>query len=233
MNEDFNLNRIERYLALVNESGAEPVVLLSKKDQTAAPEQFISEVQALDSKRVVKAINCLDTQTKSTLASWLKDGTTIAVLGSSGVGKSTLINTLLGENRQDTGKIRENDQKGCHTTTRRSLIALNTGGLILDTPGVREIQLVSCKKGIAITFSDIESYATQCRFNNCQHEVEPGCAVREAIESGNLDQRRLTNYLKLLKEEVFNSASLSERRATDKSLSKLYKRTQNQKKKGR
>jgi len=225
MNEDFNLNRIERFLSLVNEAEAEPVVLLSKSDQASNPEDFIHKVQALDSSLIAEAINCLDATSVAKLSPWIKEGVTIAVIGSSGVGKSTLINTLLGEQRQDTAGIREDDSKGRHTTTRRSLIALKEGGLILDTPGMREIQLADCKEGIATTFSDIEAFAEQCRFSDCQHLTEPGCAVLKAVNSGELDQRRLDNYHKLLREEALNSSSLAERRAKDKALGKYYKNT--------
>ena len=156
-------------------------------------------------------------------------------LGSSGVGKSTLINTLLGEKRQSTGGIREDDDKGRHTTSRRSLISLSAGGVILDTPGMREIQMADCKEGIATTFADIEAYAEHCRFSDCQHQTEPGCAVQQAILTGELEQRRVNNYLKLLREEALNSATLSERRSSDKALGKYYKQTlsEAQKLKGR
>lgn len=234
MNDDFNLNRIERYLSLVNESGAEAVVVLSKSDQSDAgdvPNTFVDQVQALDALLFVEAINCLDAGSVSTLSPWIKEGSTIAVIGSSGVGKSTLVNTLQGDGIQSTGGIREDDSKGRHTTTARSLIVLASGGLILDTPGMREIQLVECRDGISATFSDIERIASNCRYCDCQHESEPGCAVREAIEAEELEQRRLDNYQKLLREEAINSASLSERRASDKALGKFYKRTLQQSKK--
>ena len=225
MNDDFNLNRIERFLSLVNESAAEAVIVLSKSDQADDPEMFIKAVQSIDPLLMVEAVNCLDSLCIQQLSPWIKEGATIAVLGSSGVGKSTLTNTLLGDAKQDTDGIREDDSKGRHTTTSRSLIGLSSGGLILDTPGMREIQLADCKEGIAATFADIEAYAEQCRFADCKHQSEPGCAIQQAVDSGELDARRLHNYHKLLKEEAYNSASLSDRRANDKALGKFYKNT--------
>ncbi len=225
MNDDFNISRIERFIALVHESTAEPVVILSKCDQADAPEDYVAQLRQTDKNLSVLAINCLDRASVSALQPWLKTGSTVAILGSSGVGKSTLVNTLSGQQIQDTSGIREDDAKGRHTTTRRSLVSLPTGALLLDTPGMREIQLVDCKEGIASAFADIESLAEHCRFLDCRHQAEPGCAVHLAIEHGTLEQRRLDNYLKLMREDAHNSASVAEQRAKAKALGKYYKRT--------
>ncbi|MBK4729330.1 ribosome small subunit-dependent GTPase A [Oxynema sp. CENA135] len=235
LNANFNLNRIERYLSLVNEAGAQPVVVLSKSDLNPCAQDFASQVRHLDNSLCVEAVNCLDRDSVSKLHHWIGEGETIVVLGSSGVGKSTLINSLLGANKQKTNSIRKDDEKGRHTTTRRSLIPIPGGGLILDTPGMRAIQLADCRDGILTTFSDIEELAALCRYRDCQHQSEPGCAVQKAVEAGEIDRRRLENYLKLLKEEAFNSATLSEKRAKDKALGKFYKRTltESYKQKGR
>lgn len=225
MNEDFNLNRIERYLSVVNNAEAEPVVVLSKMDLCADPEGMSQQVQALDNMLCVESVNSLSSDSVSKLIPWCQPGKTVVLLGSSGAGKSTLSNRLLGDEYQDTGDIREDDGKGRHTTTRRSLLKMPAGAMILDTPGMRELQLADCEEGVASTFSDIIDLADNCRFGDCQHDNEPGCAVRAAIDCGELDERRLLNYLKLSREQALNSASLAQRRATDKDLGKYYKRT--------
>lgn len=223
LNEDFNLNRIERFLSMVNESGAEPVIVLTKEDLCENPDHFRDEVQALDSFLSVVTVNGLQKESAEQLLPWCGKGRTVVLLGSSGAGKSTLVNTLLDEELQSTGGIREDDSKGRHTTTARSLLAMTTGALLLDTPGMRELQLAACEDGVSVTFRDIESLADQCRFSDCQHNKEPGCAVQQALENGDLDSRRFTNYLKLMREQALNSASLAERRASDKKLSRYYK----------
>ncbi|MCW9017198.1 MAG: ribosome small subunit-dependent GTPase A, partial [Kangiellaceae bacterium] len=191
LNEDFNLSRVERYLSLVYESRAEPIVVLSKSDLVDSKEDYINQVTSLDSHLSVESVNCLDASSVNRLKEWIRPGNTIVLLGSSGVGKSTLANSLLGESRQVTSHIREDDGKGRHTTTSRSLVPISSGGLILDTPGMREIQLADSKEGISMTFADIEVLAESCRFGDCQHTQEPGCAVMAAVETGQIEKRRL------------------------------------------
>jgi ribosome biogenesis GTPase len=223
LNEDFNLSRIERYLSLANEAGAEPMVVLSKADLCDDPERRCREVQALDPLLMVIALNCLDSDEVRKLAPWCETGKTVALMGSSGVGKSTLVNTLLGEEIQRTGAVREDDSKGRHVTTGRSLHLMPHGGLLLDTPGMRELQLVDCDEGVMATFPDIQSLARECRFGDCQHDSEPGCAVQAALARGELDQRRLSSFQKLMREEAFHSATLAEKRARDRSFGRMIK----------
>jgi ribosome biogenesis GTPase len=223
LNEDFNLNRIERYLSLVNEAKVEPVVVLSKSDLCPDPGQFQRQVQGLDSLLMVETVNCLDAGEVQKLLPWCGTGRTVALMGSSGVGKSTLVNGLLGDSVQSTGSIRENDSKGRHVTTGRSLHPMKGGGLLLDTPGLRELQLTECDDGVNSTFAEITSLAKRCRFTDCGHGNEPGCAVQDAISRGELNPRRLSNYRKLMREQAFNSANLAEKRARDKRFGKMIK----------
>lgn len=223
LNQDFNLNRIERYLALAHEAGVEPVIVLTKADLCDQPDIYMNQVQALDAMLAVVALDARDAHSFQQLTPWIVAGQTVAFLGSSGVGKSTLVNTALGNPLQKTHSIREDDAKGRHTTTSRSMHLLPSGGVLLDTPGMRELQLADCEQGVDETFPDILELESRCRFSDCQHQSEPGCAVQEAIERGKLDQRRLNNYLKLKREQAFNSASLAERKANDKSFGKMVK----------
>lgn len=226
LNEDFNLSRIERYLAIAHEADVEPVIVLTKADLASDVEDKKRQVQQLDPLLMIETVNALDKTHCEKLLPWCQSGKTVAFMGSSGVGKSTLVNTLLQDQVQLTGGIREDDSKGRHTTTSRSMHFMPTGAVLIDTPGMRELQLIDCADGVAETFSDVESLAAQCRFSDCQHQDEPNCRVREAIESGKLEERRLTNYMKLLREQRRNSATIAEKRASFKKQTKFYKKVQ-------
>jgi ribosome biogenesis GTPase len=197
---NFNRNRIDRYLALVWESGALPMVILSKSDLTEAPLKAAAEMESSLIGVPVLPVSAKDDFGMEQLSSSLSPGKTIALLGSSGVGKSTLLNRLAGSEVMQTGEIRAGDGKGRHKTTHRQLVLLPGGGLLLDTPGMREIQLWNAEKGLEQSFSDIDELAASCRYADCGHQTEPGCAVREAVEQGRLDQTRLESFLKLCKE---------------------------------
>ncbi|CAE6961841.1 Small ribosomal subunit biogenesis GTPase RsgA [Vibrio sp. B1FIG11] len=223
LNHDFNLSRIERYLALINEADVEPVIVLTKADLCDDADELKAQVQKLDPLLMVESVNGLDESDVTKLMGWCGEGQTVAFIGSSGVGKSTLVNTLLGEQEQATGGIREDDSKGRHTTTSRSIHLLPSGGILMDTPGMREIQLADCEAGVSETFADVEALAENCRFSDCQHQTEPGCAVQAAIEDGTLEMRRFTNYQKLLREQAHNGATLAEQRAQSKQFGKMVR----------
>lgn len=225
LNEDFNLNRIERYLSLVHESDAEPVVVLSKKDLCADTQAACERVRALDPELPVVAVDARERASLSELASWCGRGETVVLVGSSGSGKSTLTNTLMGEAVQDTGAIKASDGKGRHTTTRRSLVQMPGGALLLDTPGMRELQLMACEAGMANAFADIETLAEDCKFSDCGHRSEPGCAVKRAVEAGELSARRFRNYLKLGEEQKQNAAVLGRRHVSNRRGSREFQRS--------
>lgn len=227
LNQDFSLNRIERYLAIAREAMVEPVVILTKADLCEEADIKRLQVQELDPMLVVYAINALDSHEIEQLESYCRDGRTLAFLGSSGVGKSTLVNNLLGFESQQTGGVREEDCKGRHTTTHRALKVLPQGGILMDTPGMRELQLGSCELGVNETFREITDLADMCRFSDCTHTSEPGCAVQQAIRGGFLLERRLVSYQKLMREQALNGASLTEKRSKNKALGKLINSTQN------
>lgn len=222
-NQDFNLNRLERYLALAHEAGVEAVIVLTKADLCDNSQDYVQQVQLLDPLLHVVKVNSLDSSSVKQLEHWCTTGNTVALMGSSGVGKSTLVNTLSGDDIMRTTAIREDDAKGRHTTTGRSLHLLSAGALLMDTPGMRELQLADCEQGVEDTFREIIELANHCKFSDCKHQSEPDCAVREAINDGSLDERRLNSYQKLLREQAFNKESLAERRARDKDFGRMVK----------
>jgi ribosome biogenesis GTPase len=200
LNGDLNPRRLERYLASAWQSGAQPVVVLTKADLCADVERTVAEVEGMAVGACVHAISALTGEGLDAVRGYLGPGRTAVMVGSSGVGKSTLLNVLAGADRMATQSIREIDGRGRHTTSHRELILLPGGGMLLDTPGMRELGLWDSDEGLLATFEDIEALAANCRFGDCGHSNEPGCAVRAALESGALDDGRWQSYRKLQRE---------------------------------
>jgi ribosome biogenesis GTPase len=210
LDSDFNPRRIERYLLLVQGSGASAVVVLTKADKATAddPGAVAAALEAvsgsLAQEMMAFAVNAKDPGTVEVLSPWLQAGSSVVLVGSSGAGKSTLTNTLLGSEKMKTAEVRASDERGRHTTTHRALVPLPSGACLIDTPGMRELKPTG-EEVVEQNFTDIEALAEQCRFRDCRHAREPGCAVRAAIEAGTLDPARYANYLKL-RDEVAGAA---------------------------
>ncbi|MEM8488795.1 MAG: ribosome small subunit-dependent GTPase A [Bacteroidota bacterium] len=231
LDNDFNIRRIERYLVQAAGSGAKPVILLNKMDMCADLAGCISEVQRVAGDYPIIPLSAIEGDGIDQLKAHIKPGETVAFLGSSGVGKSSLVNRLVGDAYLKTGAVREDDSRGRHTTSHRELVLLDAGGLVMDTPGMRELQLWGEEEDLQAVFSDIEELAQNCKFRDCLHDTEPGCSVQEALETGTLDADRFASYAKLKKELAYldrrkDEASIMKARKKDKELGKLYKSVQ-------
>lgn len=210
LNRDFNVRRLERYLISAWESGAEPVVVLTKSDLCEDADEMMAEVYSVAVGVNTHAVSAITGEGIEEVKSYFCKGKTIALLGSSGVGKSTLVNTLAGKEVLKTQEVLRDDDRGRHTTTHRQLVLLPDGGVVMDTPGMRTLGLWEADTGLDNLFSDIEELASECRFSDCRHISEPGCAVKQALDSGTLDEDRWKSYKKLLKELAYTQRKNNE-----------------------
>lgn len=212
MNHEFSMRRLERYLAMALESGAQPVLVLTKLDLCPQPEAYLDQARTLEDRMPVFAVSSMTGEGIDRLrARFARPGQTLVLLGSSGVGKSSLVNALSGSVRMQTAAIREDDAHGRHTTTRRQLLPLDGGAFLIDTPGMRELGMWDSLDGVNETFADLHALAARCRFADCTHRVEPGCAIRGALEAGEVDPARVRNFL-TIGEEARKSAKRAQKR---------------------
>lgn len=230
---NFNLRRMERYLVMVNEGHVEPVILLSKSDlvSTGELEKRMSAIRDAQIKARIIAFSSKTETGLEILRQSLQKGKTYCLLGSSGVGKTTLLNHLLGCEAFETNEVREKDGRGRHTTARRQMTILDSGALLVDTPGMRELGLMGVGASIDDSFSDIHELSKHCRFNDCTHSVEVGCAILAAVQSGSLGEARYQSYMKLIKESQFHEMTYVERRKKDKQFGRMIKTAMQQLKK--
>jgi len=229
---DFNLPRLERYLVMVNESNITPVILLSKRDLITSNElkKKISLIKSSYPDYNIVAFSNVNGKGLDEIKKSIKPGYTYCLLGSSGVGKTTLLNKLLGDNTFKTGEVRSKDGKGTHVTSQRQLVILDQGGLIIDNPGMRELGNIEVNTGIEKTFKDITRLAQDCHFKDCTHTKEPGCSVLKAVEKGEISEQQYQNYIKIRKESEYYNMSYVDKRKKDKKTGKLYKRIMEEKK---
>ncbi len=222
---NFNLNRLERYFVMASESKIQPIIILSKIDLISEDElaEIKEKIQRFSDKYLFLPISNVSDDGIETLRKVLQSGKTYCLLGSSGVGKTTLLNKLLGGQQFRVSEIREKDSKGRHTTVRRELVRLESGSLFIDTPGMRELENFAVDTGLEETFDELVAFASGCRFKDCTHVHEDGCAVKEAVEQGFIDQGRYNNYLKIRKESAFYNMTYLEKRKRDKSFGKMVK----------
>ena len=223
LNQDFNPKRLERYLTLAWQSGATPVILLTKADLVEDYWEYLTQVERVAAGVNTHVVSAHTGYGLPRLNSYLQPGKTVVFLGSSGVGKSSLVNALAGEELMTVNGIREDDSKGRHTTTHRQLIRLKNGVMIIDTPGMRELGMWDVSEGLSDAFSDVERFLGKCRFSDCRHEREPGCAIRAAIDIGELDADRWESYLKLKEEAVSKEEMLRRKHEWSKGVAKFTK----------
>lgn len=235
LDQDFNIRRLERYIVAVNDGGITPVVLFSKSDLLFAGEleERVSEVNRQMPDLEILQFSNLDGTGLAEIRELMIPGRTYCLLGSSGVGKTSLINSLAGEDRFRVNEVREKDHKGKHTTTRRQLIMLDNGAMLVDTPGMREFASIGSQEGINSTFDEISALALECRFKDCTHTTEDGCAVLAAMEKGSLSHERYENYMKIRRENTRLHMAYHERRRKEKEFGKMIKSVMKGKDKGR
>lgn len=234
VDRDFNLNRLERYLAIINAGKIKPVIILNKIDLISAEDlaEKAGQIKARFKNVTIKTTSATDNSGIEKLRQMIKPGKTYCFVGSSGVGKSTIINKLLGQELLETKMISTSTKKGKHVTTHRELFVLSNGGMVIDNPGIREVGVGDVKEAVANVFGDISELAKRCKFVDCTHDHEPGCAVLAALEAGELDEAKYANYLKLKKEADHYAMTDLEKRRKDRSFGRMVKNVKKIKKKG-
>lgn len=230
LNDNFNLRRLERYLSMSWQSGAIPVIILTKCDLVDNVEEYINKVEEIALGVDIYAISCKTGYGIEEIKKYFKKGNTLVFLGSSGVGKSTLVNTLYGKNVMKTSQIRQEDSRGRHTTTSRNLIMLPNGAMVIDTPGMREIGMWDAQEGLDKAFSNVEKYLGKCKFSDCTHTNEPGCSILEAIKIGELLQERYDSYVKLKNESMYNTDTENYLKVKKEKFKEISKYNKNNKK---
>ena len=233
LDSNYNLRRLERYLVMINESKIKPVILLSKCDLIDDSElkEKTNEIKQINQTIKIIPFSNINNSGIESILEILVPGKTFCLLGSSGVGKTSLLNKLIGEEKYEVKDIREKDDRGRHTTTRRQLIFMENGSMLIDTPGLRELGIFNMDEGISETFDEISNLAKQCLFKDCTHTHEKGCAVKQAVENETIDKNRYNNYLKIQKESAFYEMSYLEKRQRDKEFGKMIKQVLKHKKK--